>query len=161
LFKERPVITFACPTCQKTYSVTDDKAGMRTKCRQCREPLVVPVAPPPSQWKADADIASAGTAERAKTPTDAEFVLPPVPKVDSSSTESDDAEAPAEAAKGQVFVVELEFDGDPGPMTEELNELYVEARRFLVDVLYAYRHRLAPKGIRLRKVRVDEFEREV
>ena len=145
------MITFACPACLKTYTVPDHKAGLKTRCKKCRGPLVVPAAPEPAPWEADADLASAGTAERAKTPTDAEFVLPPIPADD----------IPAEETRAPVFVVQLEYAGDPGPMTDDTVALYEEARHFLADVLYAYRHRLAPKGARLTKVRVDGVEREV
>lgn len=154
--RESAVITFACPNCLKTYTVSDHKAGLKTRCKKCRGPLVVPPAPEPvlAPWGADPALASAGTAERAKTPTDADLVLPPLPA---------DAVAPAtaERARAPRFVVQLEYAGDPGPVTEDTVALYEEARHFLADVLYAYRHRLAPKGARLTKVMVDGVEREV
>lgn len=154
------MISFACPHCSKHYSLPDHKAGMRAKCRKCRESIVVPAAPAPSPWKADADIASAGTAERSKAPTTAELVLPPV-IADGAAVATVTAD-PATAVAGPVFfAVQLEFADDPGPMTEERSELYREARRFLADVLYAYRHRLAPKGTTLKTIRVDEVERAV
>lgn len=152
------MITFACPHCLKTYTVSDHKAGLKTRCKKCRGPLVVPPAPEPAlaPWKADPVLASAGTAERAKTPTDADLVLPPLP--------ADGAPSVAEIAdlvRAPRFVVQLEYAGDPGPVTEDTVALFEEARHFLADVLYAYRHRLAPKGARLTKVMVDGVEREV
>ena len=39
------MITFACPTCAKSYSVSPENANKRTKCTQCRSPLVVPGRP--------------------------------------------------------------------------------------------------------------------
>ena len=150
------MISFACPHCsKKPYTVPDHKAGMRAMCRKCREPLVVPAAPAPS--KPEPELATAGTAERAKAPTTADLVLPPV-SVDSAT---DAAPAPSAITGPVFFAVQLEFADEPGPMTEEASELYAEARRFLADVLYAYRHRLAPPGYTLKKIRVDEVERVV
>lgn len=153
---ELPVISFACPHCSKSYSVPDHQGGMRAKCRQCRSSILVPAAPPPAPRKSDAELASAGTAERAKVPTDAEFILPPAGEADAAGST-----APSESLAEQVFVVRLEFADDAGPTTAEAAELYAEARRFLADVLYAYRHRLSPPGARLTKVKVDEIERDV
>lgn len=150
------MISFACPHCSKSYSVPNHQGGMRAKCRQCRSPIVVPVAPPPAPPKSEAELASAGTAERAKVPTDAEFILPPVGEADPGATTTL-AENPAH----QEFVVRLEFADGSEPATAAAVELYAEARRFLADVLYAYRHRLAPPGARLTKVTVDDVEREV
>jgi hypothetical protein len=152
------VITFSCPACLKTYSVSDHKAGLKTKCKKCRGPLLVPPAPEPasSPLTADPALASAGTAERAKTPTDAELALPPV-----GTDEFQALPARGETVKPPIFVVRLEYAGEPGPMDEDTVALYEEARHFLADVLYAYRHRLAPKGARVTKVMVDGVEREV
>ncbi len=152
------MITFACPACLKTYTVSDHKAGLKTKCKKCRGPLVVPPAPEPATAPRTADpaLASAGTAERAKTPTDAELALPPVGTDEFQSLPARD-----DTAKPPVFVVRLEYAGDPGPVTEDTVALFEEARHFLADVLYAYRHRLAPKGARVTKVMVDGVEREV
>lgn len=153
------MISFACPHCSKPYTVSDHKAGMRAKCRKCRGPLVVPAAqaaPPP--WKPEPELATAGTAERAKAPTTADLVLPPL-AADTTSVAADPT--PATTAGPVFFAVQLEFADEPGPMTEEASELYAEARRFLADVLYAYRHRLAPPGFQLKKIRVDEVERAV
>jgi hypothetical protein len=154
------VISFACPHCSKHYTLPDHKAGMRAKCRKCRESIVVPAAPAPAPWKADADLASAGTAERSKAPTTAELVLPPV-SADDAAVATVPAEATTAVVRPIFFAVQLEFADGPGPMTEETSELYEEARRFLADVLYAYRHRLAPKGTTLKTIRVDEVERAV
>jgi hypothetical protein len=142
------VITFACPACLKTYTVSDRKAGLKTKCKKCRGPLVVPPAPEPAvaPW----------TAERAKTPTDAELALPPVGTDEFQSLPARD-----DTVKPPVFVVRLEYASEPGPMDEDTVALFEEARHFLADVLYAYRHRLAPKGTRVTKVMVDGVEREV
>jgi hypothetical protein len=158
LYPESPVITFACPHCLKTYAVSDHKAGLKTRCKKCRGPLVVPPAPEPvlAPWKADPALASAGTAERAKTPTDADLVLPPLP-VDGAPSVAEIADL----VRAPRFVVQLEYAGDPGPVTDDTVALFEEARHFLADVLYAYRHRLAPKGARLTKVVVDGVEREV
>lgn len=150
------MISFACPHCSKHYTLPDHKAGMRAKCRKCRESIVVPAAPAP--WKPEPEMATAGTAERAKAPTTADIVLPPV----AADREIVEPAPPPPAVAGPVFfAIQLEFADDPGPMTEEACELYAEARRFLADVLYAYRHRLAPPGFRLKKIRVDEVERAV
>ena len=151
------MISFACPHCSKHYSVPDHKAGMRAKCRKCREPIVVPAAPPPAPWRADADLTTAGTAERTKAPTAADMVLPPADDGSAVAT----VPAPPAVAGPVFFAVQLEFADESGPMTEEAAELYAEARRFLADVLYAYRHRLAPPGFTLSKIRVDEVERAV
>jgi len=156
------VIAFSCPTCSKKYSVPDHHAGRRTKCRQCRGPLVVPATISPPWEKPVTVSASDGTAERAKTPTDAEFILP-LASADTISPPAPNEAAMAVGENGRrhTLVVELEFADDPGPVTEEHREVYREAREFLADVLYAYRRRLAPNGVRLRKVRVDGVEREI
>ena len=152
------MISFACPHCSKHYNLPDHKAGMRAKCRKCRESIVVPAAPPPAPWKPEPELATAGTAERAKAPTTADLVLPPAVADDPAVATG----PPRTAAAGpDFFAVQLEFADGPGPMTEEASELYAEARRFLADVLYAYRHRLAPPGFQLKKIRVDEVERAV
>jgi hypothetical protein len=149
------VISFACPHCSKHYTLPDHKAGMRAKCRKCRESIVVPAAPVPSPWTPEPELAATGTAERTKAPTTADLVLPPV-------TAEPATVATVPAVAGPVFfAVQLEFADDSGPMTEEASALYAEARRFLADVLYAYRHRLAPPGFQLKKIRVDEVERAV
>jgi DNA-directed RNA polymerase subunit RPC12/RpoP len=36
------MIAFACPKCSKPFRVSADKAGKKTKCPQCQEPLLVP-----------------------------------------------------------------------------------------------------------------------
>ncbi|MBA4189488.1 MAG: hypothetical protein C0467_15985 [Planctomycetaceae bacterium] len=36
------MIKFACPVCSRKYSVSEDKAGKRTACVECKKPLVVP-----------------------------------------------------------------------------------------------------------------------
>jgi hypothetical protein len=156
------VIAFSCPTCSKKYSVPDHHAGRRTKCRQCQGPLVVPATTSPPWEKPAIVSASDGTAERAKTPTDAEFILP-LASADALSPSASRAAAKAVGENGHrhTFVVELEFADDPGPVTEELSAMYREAREFLADVLYAYRRRLAPDGVKLKKVRVDGVEREI
>jgi hypothetical protein len=147
------VISFACPHCSKHYTLPDHKAGMRAKCRQCRESIVVPAA-----WTPEPELTTAGTAERAKAPTTSDLVLPPVTADDPAVA----TEQPPPAVAGPVFfAVQLEFADEPGPMTPEASQLYAEARQFLADVLYAYRHRLAPPGVRLTKIRVDEVERSV
>jgi hypothetical protein len=150
------VISFACPHCSKHYTLPDHKAGMRAKCRKCRESIVVPAAPAP--WTPQPELATAGTAERAKVPTTPDLVLPPV-TVDAEAVAT--APVPPTVAGPVFFAVQLEFADDCGPMSDEAAELYSEARRFLADVLYAYRHRLAPPGFQLRKIRVDEVERTV
>jgi DNA-directed RNA polymerase subunit RPC12/RpoP len=156
------VIVFSCPTCSKKYSVPDHHAGRRTKCRQCRGPLVVPATTDPPWVKPAAVSASDGTAERAKTPTDAEFVLPPAsPDTPSPPASGEAVRVVGENGHRHTFVVELEFADDPGPVTDGQSAMYREAHEFLADVLYAYRHRLAPNGVRLKKVKVDGVEREI
>ena len=150
------MISFACPHCSKHYTVPDHKAGMRAKCRKCRESIVVPAAPVP--WKPEPELATAGTAERAKAPTTPDIVLPPVTVDDGGG---DTPPAPLPVAGPVFFAIQLEFADDTGPLTDEASELYAEARQFLADVLYAYRHRLAPPGFKLKRIRVDEVERAV
>jgi len=156
------VIAFTCPTCSKRYSVPDHHAGRRTKCRQCKGPLVVPSAADPPWVKPALVSASDGTAERAKTPTDADLVLPAgAVETTAPATAHEGVRTRAAGLGRHVFVIELEFAGEPGPLAEEQSEVYREAREFLADMVYAYRRRLATNGARLKKVRVDGLEREV
>jgi hypothetical protein len=131
---------------------------MRARCKKCRESIVVPAAPPAAPWRLEADLATAGTAERSKAPTAADLVLPPVAADDAAVAT---VPAPPTVTGPVFFAVQLEFADDAGPLTDEAAELYAEARRFLADVLYAYRHRLAPPGFKLKRIRVDEVERAV
>jgi len=36
------MISFSCPDCSQTFSVSDDKVGKRTTCTKCRQLLTVP-----------------------------------------------------------------------------------------------------------------------
>jgi hypothetical protein len=36
------MIDFACPSCSRPYSVHEENANKRTRCAQCRAPLVIP-----------------------------------------------------------------------------------------------------------------------
>lgn len=40
------MITFNCQQCGTTLRVSDDKAGREGKCPQCKNPMIVPAAPP-------------------------------------------------------------------------------------------------------------------
>jgi hypothetical protein len=114
----------------------------------------------PGPVDGDANVASAGTAERPKAPTAAELVLPPV-TADAVAVATGPARAATAVAGPVVFAVQLEFADDPGPMTGETRELYADARRFLAEVLYADCHRRPGKGATLKTIRVDEVERNV
>lgn len=49
------MISFACPTCRKSFSVPDSYAGRKARCKQCgteiRVPAVAPAAAPPAASK--------------------------------------------------------------------------------------------------------------
>lgn len=73
----------------------------------------------------------------------------------------------ARAHREEVFEVVLEFDKDLKPLWNEAGkpterqELNQKTEAFLADVLYAYRHQLVPKGMKLKKIRVGDAERTV
>src|SRR5579875_3893699 len=39
------MIRFQCPKCQATLKAADDKAGLRSKCLECGEPVLIPPLP--------------------------------------------------------------------------------------------------------------------
>jgi hypothetical protein len=71
------------------------------------------------------------------------------------------------AHRQEVFEIVLEFDKDLKPLWNEKGkpterqELNQKTESFLADVLYAYRHQLVPKGMKLKKIRVGDAERTV
>ncbi len=42
------LVSFACPSCGKTFRVKAELAGKKGKCQKCGKPVVVPVAVPPA-----------------------------------------------------------------------------------------------------------------
>jgi hypothetical protein len=59
----------------------------------------------------------------------------------------------------KLFAIELQFDKDLALTRQEQDELFRQAEAFLVDVLYAYRKELSPKGAKLKTVRVHDLGR--
>ena len=74
----------------------------------------------------------------------------------------DEALLAVEGNKKKVFVlVELEFAGPRGAMTDERRGVFDAAEEFLADALYANRDRLAPAGADLKMIKVGTVERAV
>src|SRR5579864_18044 len=50
-----PVMTIAfhCPSCGKWLKTRDDKAGRRTRCPECAEPLTIPQSGSPDVFEAE------------------------------------------------------------------------------------------------------------
>jgi cytochrome c-type biogenesis protein CcmH/NrfG len=37
------MLSIACPKCQKTYRVREERAGQKARCSQCKEAMVIPI----------------------------------------------------------------------------------------------------------------------
>jgi DNA-directed RNA polymerase subunit RPC12/RpoP len=66
-------ISFSCPNCSKTYNVSDDKAGKKTKCPACETSITVP----------SADAASSPPAAAPPPQPPISVAKPPLPAVPS------------------------------------------------------------------------------
>jgi hypothetical protein len=62
------MIIFDCPVCSRSYRVPESKAGLRTRCAECTEPLVVPLATASANRPRPSPAHSASESERRNEP---------------------------------------------------------------------------------------------